>query len=103
MIFLNVLEPCVKTCLTPWHLGGFGDFCKKTAVFGCLTNVLASPPIALESCSMAQRIGQSSRLHSKKNFAWGVQVFCEWRHKWRTFRPLWPTLPGPERQPLVFH
>jgi len=23
---------------------------KKTAVFGCLTNALAPPPIALESC-----------------------------------------------------
>jgi len=75
MIFLNVLEPCVKTCLTPWHLGGFGDFCKKTAVFGCLTNVLASPPIALESCSMAQRIGQSSRLHSKKSLPGGCRFF----------------------------
>ena len=40
--------------LTPWRLGGFGDFCKKTAVFGCLTNALAPPPIALESCSTAQ-------------------------------------------------
>jgi len=29
-------------------------FAKKTAVFGCLTNVLAPPPIALESCSVAQ-------------------------------------------------
>jgi len=27
---------------------------KKTAVFGCLTNTLAPPPIALESCSTAQ-------------------------------------------------
>jgi len=40
--------------LTPWRLGGFGDFRKKIAVFGCLTNALAPPPIALESCSMAQ-------------------------------------------------
>jgi len=40
--------------LTLWRLGGFGDFHKKTAVFGCLTNTLAPPPIALESCSMAQ-------------------------------------------------
>ena len=40
--------------LTPWHLGGFGDFRKKAAVFGCLTNALALPPIALESCSAAQ-------------------------------------------------
>jgi len=27
---------------------------KKTAVFGCLTNALAPPLIALESCSRAQ-------------------------------------------------
>jgi len=40
--------------LTPWRLGGFGDFRKKTAVFGCLTNALAPPPIVLESCSKAQ-------------------------------------------------
>jgi len=38
---------------------------------------------------------------TRKNFfVWGVQVFCEWRHKWRTFRLAWPTLPGPGRQPL---
>jgi len=26
----------------------------KSAVFGCLTNAIAPPPIALESCSRAQ-------------------------------------------------
>jgi len=26
----------------------------KTAIFGCFTNALAPPPIALESCSTAQ-------------------------------------------------
>jgi len=30
------------------------DFGLKTAVFGCLTNALAPPPIALESSSTAQ-------------------------------------------------
>jgi len=39
---------------TLWRLAGFGDFRKKTAVFGCLTNALAPRPIALESCSTAQ-------------------------------------------------
>ena len=35
---------------------GFSDFRKKqTAVFGCLTNALAPPPIALERCSAAQK------------------------------------------------
>jgi len=36
----------------------------------------------------------------KKFFARGMRFFCEWRHKWRTFRPPWPTLPGPGRQLL---
>jgi len=40
--------------LTPWRLGGFGDFRQKTTIFGCPTNPLAPPPIALESCSTAQ-------------------------------------------------
>jgi len=43
-VILTLLEP---------H--GFGNFHKKkTAVFGCLTNTLAPPPITLESCSAAQ-------------------------------------------------
>ena len=33
-------------------------------------------------------------------FGWGVWIFCEWRHKWRTFRPPWSTLPGPRWKPL---
>ena len=36
----------------------------------------------------------------KKFFCLELQFFCEWRHKWRIFRPPWPTLPGPGRQPL---
>jgi len=40
--------------LTLWRLGGFGDFRKKTAVFGCFTNTLTPLTIALESCSTAQ-------------------------------------------------
>jgi len=42
--FLTLLEP-----------PGFSNFRKKKiAVFGCLTNALAPPPIALESCSAAK-------------------------------------------------
>jgi len=37
---------------------------------------------------------KSSSLHSKKVFWLGLRVFCEWCHKWRAFRPPWPTLPG---------
>jgi len=38
--------------LAPEWFRGFSQ--KITAVFGCLTNALAPPPIALESCSRAQ-------------------------------------------------
>jgi len=37
---------------------------------------------------------------TRKKNCLGVQVFCEWHHKWRTFRPPWPTLPGSGRQLL---
>jgi len=48
-----------------------------------------------------KRHGKSSSPHSKKNFLLGrCGFFCEWRHKWRTFRPPWLTSPGPGRQPL---
>jgi len=57
------------------------DFSLKPAVFGCLTNAIATPSIALKSCSKAQTDRQSSSLHSKKIFGWGLQIFCEWRHK----------------------
>ena len=40
----------------------------KTAVFGCLTNALAPPPIVQRAVQRLKRIGQSSRLHSKKIF-----------------------------------
>jgi len=50
----NTKSKTLEYFLTPWRLGGFGDFRKKTAVFGCLTNALAPLLIALESCSTAQ-------------------------------------------------
>jgi len=38
---------------------------------------------------------------TQKNFCgWGMQFFCEWHHKWRTFRPPWPTSPAPGPKPL---
>jgi len=50
-ILLSLNELFSLTLLEP---PGFGDLRKKAAVFGCLTNALAPPPIALESCSAAQ-------------------------------------------------
>jgi len=40
-------------------------------------------------------------VYTQKNFLrWGLRFFCGWRHKWRTFGPPLPTLPGPGRQLL---
>jgi len=37
----------------------------------------------------------------KNFFAWGCRFFVSViRHKWRSFRPPWPTLPGLGHQPL---
>ena len=47
-----------------------------------------------------KRRGKSSSLLEKNFFAWGLRFFRERRHKWRTFRPPWPTLPGPGCEPL---
>jgi len=42
---------------------------------------------------------KTQKMHSK-NFAWEMQIFCEWRSKWRTLWPPWPTSPGSGCQPL---
>jgi len=47
----------------------------KPAVVSCLTNALAPPLIALESCSRAQTNRQSCRLHSTKILWLGVGGF----------------------------
>ena len=36
----------------------------------------------------------------KKFFAWGVWVFCEWRHKWSSFRVILAHVAWPRAQPL---
>ena len=88
--------------LTLWRPLGFGDLRKKTRLNarGFAREFLQSGMLYRPGKSLKRR-GKSSSLHSKKIFLLrGVRVFCDWRHKWRTFRPPCPTLPGPRRQPL---
>ena len=90
------------TCSTLWRLRGFSDFRKKKRLNarGVMPGFLWSGMLNRPGKSL-KRCGKSSSPHSKKKFfAWGVQVFCEWRHNWKTSWPPWPTLPGPGRQPL---
>jgi len=46
------------------------------------------------------RVSQPLLCTRKKIIPWSVRIFCEWSHKWRTFRPPWLTLPGPGHQTL---
>ena len=87
--------------LTLWRPLGFGDFRKKPRLNarGFAWEFLRSGMLYRPGKSL-KRLGKSSSLHSKKIFCLGVRFFCEWRHKWRTFWPPWPTLPGPGCQPL---
>jgi len=81
--------------------GWFRGFSEKKRLNTCsfAQEFLQSGVLYRPSKSLKRR-AKSSSMHSKKIFAWGVLVFCEWHRKWRTFRPPWPTLPGPGRQPL---
>jgi len=36
----------------------------------------------------------------KKFFGWGLQIFCEWRHKWSSFWIILADVTGPRTQPL---
>ena len=58
----------------------------KTAVFDCLNNTLAPPPIALENCLRAQTDQPVFKIALENNFfGWGLHIFCDWRHKWSSF------------------
>jgi len=72
---------------------------KRLNVCGFAQEFLRSGMLYRPGKSLKRR-STSSSLHSKKKFLLGVANFIEWRYKWRTFRPPWPTLPGPGRQPL---
>jgi len=87
--------------LTPWRLGGFGDFHKKNSSFQLpYQRPSSSADCAWELFNGSN--GSASLVDCTRKIisCLGVRVFCEWCHKWRTFRPPWPTLPGPGRQPL---
>ena len=92
--------PTMKAYDNTLGSGCFWGFPKKTPKHTWLCAGI-SPGKCYRPGLSVKRLGTSSRLHSKKNFCLGGGgFFCEWRHKWRTFRPPWPTLSGPGRQPL---
>ena len=88
-----------KKVLTLWRRAAFRDFRKKMPkrTWFCtgICPVCTTDPVKVSKDAASLLV-----CTWKKFFAWGLRVFCEWRHKWTTFRPPWPTLPGPGLQPL---
>ena len=60
----------------------------------------SSPVSATDSVKSSKDVASLVACKQKNFFGWGVRIFCEWRHKWRTFRPAWPTSLGPGLKPL---
>jgi len=86
--------------LTFWRPAAFEDSCAETT----------RSHVALHAHNSGTKSGRelfngskdaSLLVCTRKKIFWlGGSDFCEWRHKWRTFRPPWPTLPGPGGKPL---
>jgi len=87
--------------LTPWRLGGFGNFLKENSSF----RLPYQRPSSSADCARELLNGSNGSASLidctwKKNFAWEMRVFCEWRHKWNSFRVILAHVAWPRAQPL---
>jgi len=81
--------------------GALGDFRKKnTKTHVALHENFSSPVSATDPVKISKDVASLVACTQKKIFCLGVWIYCQWRHKWRTFRQPWPTLPGPGLKPL---
>ena len=95
---IRFVMPPPSSALTLLEPPGFGNFHKKNSSFRLPYQCPSSSAhCARELFNNSNGSASLVDCTRKKIFAWGVRFFCEWRHKWR---PFWPTLPGPGRQPL---
>ena len=73
---------------------------KNDSTFLALRGNFSSPVCSTNPVKVSKDTASLLVCTRKKIFWLGMWVFCELHHKWRTFRPPWPTLPGPGRQLL---
>ena len=84
-----------------WRPAGFGDFRAKTIGFHVTLRTRNSDAESGGDLFKGSKDAASLLVCTRKKlFGLGVQIFCEWRRKWRAFRPHWPTSPGPGLKPL---
>ena len=88
--------------LNTFRTGWFRGFLEKNAwTHVALRGNFSAPVCSTDLVKVSKNAASLVGYIRKKFFCLGMCVGCEWRHnKWRTFRPPWPTLPGPGCQPL---
>jgi len=98
-----ILFTCSVMCSVAFHFGVrplLGIFEKNTKTHVALRGNFSCSVSATDLVEASKDVASLLICTRKKFFAWGVRIFCEWRHKWRSFRPRWPTFPGPASQPF---
>jgi len=91
----------ICTVSTPFAAGLIQVVCVKT---GCSHMALCGHNSGTECAGELFKPSTDSTsllaCNEKNFFGFGFRIFCEWRYKWSTLRPLWPTSPGPWSKPL---
>ena len=81
--------------------GWFWQFSQKNSSFRLLyQRPSSSADCARELFNGSNELASLVDCTRKKNFAWGMRVFCEWRHKWSSFRVILAHVAWPRTQPL---
>jgi len=88
-------------CLTLLEPPSFGNFCKKNSSFRLpYQRSSSSADCTRELFNGSNELASLVDCTRKKNFCLGVLVFCEWRHKWSSFRVILAHVAWPKAQPL---
>ena len=91
----------LRGCFNSMASGWFWRFSKKNSCF----RLPYQRPSSSADCARELFNGSNGSASlvdctRKKIFAWGVRVFCEWRHKWSSFRVILAHVAWPRAQPL---
>ena len=99
--FSQYLKLYCKASLNTLASGRFRVFREKNTETHVAFYRNFSGPVSATDLVKSSKDASSLVACTRKSFFWlGVQIFCEWHHNWRTFRPPWPTSPFPGPKPL---